>query len=82
MKEYLESKKKKEDKKGNINELRQKVSNDLSIDSSSSNQTTKFYKKIIEAQEFELEVHNNKKSNDDVKIEEPSDSDDDDLDRQ
>lgn len=72
MLEYIENKKKKIEKKSlstlsqSINQnnksiehvdLRQKVSNSNSINSNSSNMTNKFYKKIIQGQEFELEVH-------------------------
>lgn len=92
MKEYLESKQKKADKKTQLTnlsiqstELKQQLSKDMSISSQTSNETTKFYKKIIEAEQFELELHakKNSKFEDDLKIEEPSSSDDDDdLDRQ
>jgi len=60
----------------------------------SSMDTSKFINKIIHAQDFELELqqpklvntnsygHKSDFKDDDIKIEEPSDSDDDDLDRQ
>jgi len=62
------------------------------VSNNSSHQTTKFYQKIIQGQEFELEVHgrnekggkkNSISSNqEEIPVEELSDSDEDDLDRQ
>jgi len=104
--EYIENKKKRNEKKC-LSSLSQNsegsvISNqsmklvDLkptnSMSSNSSHQTTKFYKKIIQGQEFELEVHgknekgekkNSVSSNqEEIPVEELSDSDEDDLDRQ